>query len=186
MRVSSRAGRLPSRLLRPAWRSGPIRYPYRSRRRCRPGTARDAGPLEEHGCASATRAATSTGAVDLDPHRLAGQRQFIRVKVGGFNNSQVRRNTSPASSKTMSPGTSRSAGIRRVLPPRQHSGRTTSEGSYGLDRSNALISVTKPIAVLMIRTPTMAPLPPIPESRMRRRRQRRAGQPQGSETDAEG
>ena len=52
-----------------------------------------------------------------------------------------------------------------------------------LDRSHRPDLATNPIAVLRIRTPNRwRRLPPIRESRMRRRRQQRAARPRGSET----
>ena len=64
--------------------------------------------------------------------------EFIRVKVGGFNDPQVRRDDIPSIEQD---DVSRDQPLRldqARLAAAEHSGRTTSERSYGLDRSNSL------------------------------------------------
>ena len=115
-------------------------------------------PLKSIDVRSATRASASTGTIDL-PTRIDSP---VSVDSSASRSalSTTRRSaemTSPASSRTMSPGTSRSAGIRRVRPPRSTlADRLPSALMASIDRT-ALISVTKPIAALRIRTPTIAP-----------------------------
>src|SRR5665811_987855 len=96
-------------------------------------------PLKSIDVRSATRASALAGAADLaTPHRLAGQRRFIRVKVGGFYDPQVRRNNIACIEQD---NVSRNQSLcrnRARLPASAHPGRTASEGSYGLDRSNGL------------------------------------------------
>ena len=69
---------------------------------------------------------------------LAGQRRFIRVEVGGFNDPQVRRDDIPSIEQD---DVSRNQPLRRNqarLASTEHPGRPASERSYGLDRSNRL------------------------------------------------
>ena len=115
-------------------------------------------PLNSIEWRSPRRASAATGAVDFST--ATNSPVSVDSSAPRWDASTRRRSAeteSPPSTSTMSPGTSASAGIRRVwLSRRTRTDLVPSARSASIERA-ALISVTKPISALIASTTTMAP-----------------------------